>query len=466
MSQLEAVLAYLREHQDDWLNGLIELLRIPSISTLESHAPFVEQAGKFVADKLASIGMEKVLVQQGRPGEHPLVRAEHLRAPGKPTLGSYTHFDVQPVDPLPLWISPPFEPTVRDGNLYARGAADDKGQLWILMCVLEAFFKVTGGLPINLKWFCEGEEESSGAHIDRFVREEASGWFSDLDAVLVLDNSMFAPGLPSISGALRGIICADIVCRGTNSDKHSGQFGGVAPNAALALSKILASFHTPRGRVRIPGFYKSVKKPSKRELESWARLPFDQEKFRTEDLGARELFGDPRYSVQYRTWALPTLEVNGIGGGYNARTGFKTVIPGEALAKVSMRLVPGMDPEETAQAFKDFVLRVAPKNVHTEVTILSTDAATEMDLDNMPIQTLARAYKETFGVDTALVRAGGSIPIAATFRSALRKPVACTGFTLIACNEHSPNEYFPLSHFYQGMEAIARFFWLLGQQGR
>lgn len=442
-----------------FMDELKTFLRIPSISALPAHAGDVRAAAEWVRNKLATIGMENARTIDGGAGKHPLVYAEWLNAPDKPTLLLYSHFDVQPVDPLELWTSSPFEPTERNGKLFARGSADDKGQGYILLAVLEGFLKTSGKLPVNVKVLFEGEEESSGEHIEEYVHKHAAEL--GCSAAVVLDCGMYEAGLPTISTGLRGIICAELVCRGASRDLHSGEFGGAAPNAAQALAEIIAKLKTPTGRVRIPNFYKQVQRPDKLELASWAALPFDEEKYRAEHVGAPGLIGDRRYSVLHRTWALPTLEINGITGGFSG-DGFKTVIPAEASAKVSMRLVPDMDPQHTAKLFRDFVLKCSPEHVHTEVKILSASPAMRVETDNPFIRACAEAYKLTFGKAPAYVREGGSIPVAGTFKHVLKVPVLLTGFTLPDCNMHAPNENLDIANFHAGIQAIGRYFALAG----
>ncbi len=458
---LDKAIPYWQANRSPHLEGLKTFLRIPSISALPQYRNDVARAGAFVADHLRWLGLNDVAVVTGNEGEHPLVTGQWLGAPGKPTVLLYAHYDVQPVDPLEKWESQPFEPTERNGKLFARGSADDKGQLWILLKALEGFLKTgEGKLPVNVKLLFEGEEEYTGAHVERFV-DGKPAYLNGVTSALVLDTGMFAPGLPTICTGLRGIITAEVTVRGANRDLHSGEFGGAAPNPLQALSEIIAALKTPSGRVRIPGFYSSVLKPSKLEKESWSKLFFDENTYRQE-LGASGLIGDSRYSVLHRLWALPTLEINGIAGGF-AGEGFKTVIPSTAVAKISLRLVPDMDPDEIAQAFKKRVLSVSPPHVQTEVKILAASPAMVIDTADPTIKAAADAYKDTFGVQTAYVREGGSIPIAGSFKSVQGVPVLITGFTLPDCNMHAPNENLDLDNFYKGIEAIGRYLNILGQ---
>lgn len=457
---LELAIEHWRTSRDSVLAGLKDFLCIPSISTLPEHRADVAKAAAFVAGELTSMGMNGVTIISGAEGEQPLVYAEWLNAPGKPTLLLYGHYDVQPVDPLEEWISAPFDPQVRENKLYARGASDDKGQVYIQLKVLEGFLRTGGKLPVNIKVLFEGEEESTGQHIERFVRQNAEKL--KCSVALVLDTGVFAPGLPTITTGLRGIVCAEVTCRGPRSDLHSGQYGGVAPNPAEELARIIGQLKTRGGRIRIPGFYDGIVKPTKAELAAWKILPFDEARYLKQEIGAPALNGDRRFPVLHRIFARPTLEVNGITGGFSG-DGFKTVIPAKASAKISMRIVPGMDPDRIAGAFKQFIEKLTPSCVTTEVTFLPLSPAMVVDTSNPFIAPAAVALTKTFGVETVYVREGASIPIAATLQAVLAVPVLITGITLPDCNEHAPNESIELGHFYSGIDAIGRYMSLLGQ---
>jgi acetylornithine deacetylase/succinyl-diaminopimelate desuccinylase-like protein len=456
---LDKARAFWQASQAAQLAGLKEFLRIPSISSIPAHRQDVARAANFIADQLRDMNFTDVAVVPGKEGEHPLVVGQWLGAPGKPTILLYAHYDVQPVDPLTNWTTPPFEPTERDGKLWARGAVDDKGQLWILLKALEGFMRTEGKLPVNIKVLFEGEEEFTGAHIERFVHEKPE-YLNGVTSAIVLDSGMYAPGTPTICTGLRGIITTEVTVRGAERDLHSGEYGGSAPNPIQALSEIIAGLKTPTGRVRIPGFYKQVKKPSATELASWAKLPFSEADFRAH-LGVTGLIGDKRYSVLHRHWALPTLEINGIGGGF-AGEGFKTVIPSVANAKISMRLVPDMDPTITAELFKAYVAKLSPSHVTTEVRVISASRAMLVNTQDKAISNAAAAFKQVFGADTAYTREGGSIPIAGAFQSVLGVPVLITGFSLPDCNMHAPNENLDLGNFYKGIEAVGTYLALMG----
>src|SRR5690242_19334975 len=333
-------LDYARQNQKRFLEELKDLLRIPSISTLEEHNPDIEKAAKMCADELKKIGFEHVEVipqaSKERPNAHPMVYADWLHAAGKPTVLCYAHYDVQPAEPLDEWHSPPFEPTERNNNIYARGAVDDKGQLWMEVKALEALMKSGGGkLPVNVKIIFEGEEEVGGESIAEYIRKQKAKLKADF--ALVCDTELFAPDLPTLCVGLRGLVYTEIEAYGAKTDLHSGMYGGAAPNPFFALIEMISKMKDSKGKVLIPGFYKGVKAPTAAELKAWKRLPFNEEHYRKTEVGSKVLTGEPGFSVLYRTWARPTLEVHGMPGGFIA-DGAKTVIPAKAKAKVSMRL--------------------------------------------------------------------------------------------------------------------------------
>ncbi len=455
--------SYYSANREAFLAGLTKFLSIPSISTFRDPdaAMPIYQAANFVRDELERMDMHKACLIDGNTGQHPLVSAEWLEAPGKPTLLIYGHYDVQPPDPLNEWISPPFTPTVRNNNIYARGAADDKGQVYLLLKAVEGHLEETGKLPINIKFLIEGEEESGGEHIASYVREHASAL--GVDAVLICDTEMFAEGLPTITTGLRGLVYAEIECRGARQDLHSGLYGGAAPNAFHVLTHILAGLKTRNERITIPGFYSRVSRPSRAELTAWRSLAFDAEKFREHEVGAQALVGDRRIPILNRLWARPTLDIHGIVGGY-MEEGAKTVIPAKATAKVSMRLVPDMDPDAVANAFQAHVQRLTPAGYNTEVRVLHTGAPVLTDTNNRFVHEAAAAMTEVFGRKTVFVRSGASIPIAEIFSNSLGLPVVLAGFGLPDDNIHAPNEKFHLPNFFNGIEAIGRYLELLGRE--
>jgi acetylornithine deacetylase/succinyl-diaminopimelate desuccinylase-like protein len=456
---LEEALAYNKANRDKHLDSLKEFTKIPSIGALPENRADTIRCAEVLAGELRTSGLNNVEVDYGQGIELPLVRAEWLGAPGKPTVLLYAHYDVQPVDPLNEWVTKPFEPTVRDGKIYARGISDDKGQLWILLKAVEAYLKTDGKLPVNVKFLFEGEEEFTSAHIKRYVASKPD-FLKDVTSILVLDSVWFSRQLPAMQAGLRGIITADLLVRGTNSDLHSGRYGGAAPNAAQALCEILASLKTKTGRVRIKDFYRQVKKPSKQESDRWKKLPFDEEDFR-KTIGAKCLIGDKRYPVLNRLWALPTFDICGMTSGFTGE-GFKTIIPATARAKVSMRLAPGMDAHLTAELFARAVRNATPHCVTSEVHILLESPAVLVDISSQPVQMAVESYKQTIGGDVTYTRMGGSVPVCDAF-STMGIPLVITGFGMPDANHHAPNEWLEIDLFNIGLDAIARYLHILGQ---
>ncbi len=444
---------YVDRHQERLLEELKQFLRIPSVSTLPEHAPDVRRAADFVASSLRAVGMENVeiILTAG----HPLVYADWLHAPGKPTVLCYGHYDVQPPDPLDEWISPPFEPTVRNGNLYARGAADDKGQVYSQIKAVEALRAVHGRLPVNLKFLIEGEEEVGGESIAKYVAENPSKLKADV--ALVSDTELYAEGIPTLCMGLRGLIYTEIEARGPARDLHSGLYGGVAPNAVFGLVELLSKLKDANGHILIPGMYDDVRPPSAAEQHSWSILPFDEQEFLKNEVGASRLTGEPGYSVFERTWARPTLELHGIAGGFTA-PGAKTVIPAKATAKVSMRMVPDQNPEKILAEYRKFVKENTPAGIETEVRVLSAGPAIMVNPDHPAIAVAARAFSDIMGRETVFVRSGGSIPIVGDFVTHLGIPTILMGFGLPDDGLHSPNEKYKVANYYAGIMTIAHFF--------
>ena len=449
-----AAVQFAQKNQARFLTELKDLLRIPSVSTLPQHKGDVEKAAQFIADDLRRIGMENVeLVRVGEG--HPLIYADWLHAPGKPTVLCYGHYDVQPPDPLNEWTTPPFEPTERNGNIYARGAVDDKGQMWMHVKALESLMNAHGGrLPVNIKVLMEGEEEVGGESIAKYVREQKEKLKADF--ALVSDTEMYAPELPTLCVGLRGLIYTEIEVTGPAHDLHSGMFGGAAPNPFFSLCRIIAKLKDDDGRILIPGIYDDVAKPSEAELKAWRSLPFDENDYLNNEVGAKELIGPAGTMVQERTWAMPTVEVHGMPGGFIGE-GAKTVIPAKAKAKVSLRIVPNMDPQRTFDLYRDFVLANVPRGVEVNVRLLSMGDPMIIRTDNPYIQASTEAMKEVFGKDTVFVRSGGSIPIVGDFDKHLGIPSVMMGFGLPDDNLHAPNEKFHIANFYRGIESIVRF---------
>jgi len=454
-----AVHEYYQANREKHLNGLLELLKIPSISTLPEHKADIRRAAEFLAHDLTQMGMHNAEVIEGKEGQHPLVYAEWLEAPGKPTLLIYGHYDVQPADPLEEWISPPFEPTIRDGNIYARGAVDDKGQAYLLCKAVEGYFRTDGKLPINIKFLFEGEEEVGGEHIDEYVA--ANPERLKADAALVCDTEMFAPELPTITTGLRGLVYTELEARAAGHDLHSGMYGGAAPNPMQALAEMINKLKAPNGKIQIPDFYKKVKKPTKAELASWKKLPFNEKKFMKNEVGATALVGEKGFSVLERLWARPTLEVHGFRGGFTGE-GAKTVIPAVSTAKISMRLVPDMNPEKIYKKYSAYVKKITPKGITTTVRLLSSAPASVVSTDSRWIAAGAEAMEQIFKKKTVYVRSGGSIPIVGTFQRCLGIPSVMMGFGLPDDNLHAPNEKFHIPNFYRGIEAVGKYLELLG----
>jgi acetylornithine deacetylase/succinyl-diaminopimelate desuccinylase-like protein len=454
-----AAVAYARNNQQRFLDELKDLLRIPSISTLTEHKGDVQKAAEFVAAELRRIGMEKVEVIPTKG--HPLIYADWLHAPGKPTAVMYAHYDVQPPDPLNEWLSPPFEPTERNSNIYARGAVDDKGQLWMEVKALESLMQAGNGkLPINVKVLIEGEEEVGGESIALYVRQQKAKLKADF--ALVCDTELFAPNLPTLCVGLRGLVYTEMEAVGAKTDLHSGMYGGAAPNPLFALVEIISKLKDSKGRILIPGFYKNVKAPSKAELNAWKRLPFKEEHYRKTEVGSKVLTGEPGYSVLYRTWARPTLEVHGMPGGFTA-PGAKTVIPARASAKVSMRLVPNQDADDVLKKYKKYVQKLTPKGIQTDVKVWSKGPACVVGTNNKYIEAATEAMHDVFKKDTVFIRSGGSIPIVTDFQDVLKIPSVMMGFGLPDDNLHAPNEKFHIPNFYRGIESICGFFEKLGE---
>lgn len=451
--------AYANENQKRFLEELKELLRIPSISTLPEHNEDVQRAAKFVSDELKRIGFDNVEVIKTE--KHPLIYADWLHAPGKPTALVYAHFDVQPAEPLDEWHTPPFEPTERNNNIYARGAVDDKGQLWMQVKAFESLFKANDGkLPINVRIIYEGEEEVGGESIEKFVKQNPQRLKADF--ALICDTELFAPDLPTLCVGLRGLVYTELEVQGSATDLHSGMYGGAAPNPLFALVEIISKLKDKDGKILIPGFYDAVKEPTEDELQAWKALPFDEEHYRKTEVGSDVLTGEPGYSVLYRTWARPTLEVHGMPGGFTG-AGAKTVIPARASAKISMRLVPSQDADDIFKKYSDYVKSIVPKGVKLNIKLHSKGPASVISTDNKFVKAANEALHEVFHKDTVYIRSGGSIPIVAQFGSDLKIPSVMMGLGLPDDNLHAPNEKFHIPNFYRGIEAIVRYFTILGK---
>ncbi len=445
--------AFVNHNRNRLLNELKEFLRIPSISTLPENRPDVDRAAKFVADSLASVGMDNVEIIP--TAKHPLIYADWMHAPGKPTVLCYGHYDVQPADPLELWHTPPFEPTERDGNLYGRGTADDKGQMYMHIKAVEALRAINGTLPINVKFRVEGEEEIGGASIAKFVAENPAKLKADV--ALVSDTAMYAEGIPTLCIGLRGLVYLEVEAAGPMRDLHSGLYGGAAPNAVYGLIELLAKAKNADGAIQIPGIYDDVEEPAAAELESWKGLPFEESEFLAKEVGSTRLTGEPDRSVLERVWSRPTFEVHGIAGGFTA-AGAKTVIPAKATAKVSIRLVPRQNPDIVVASFREWVKQNTPAGIQTEVRVLSAGPGLVVNPDHPAIRVAARAFADVFQRPTVFTRSGGSIPIVGDFANHLGIPTILMGFGLPDDGLHSPNEKYKIENYYLGIMTIAHFF--------
>ena len=446
---MDQTVDYINVNRDRYVEELKQYLAIPSISALPAHAGDVRRCAEWTADALRTAGLQNVRLIE-TPG-HPVVYGDWLGAPGAPTILFYGHYDVQPVDPVELWTSPPFQATVRDGEIYARGAADDKGQVFMHIKAVEAHLKQTGKLPVNIKFFIEGEEEVGSAHLDEFVRTHKAELASDV--VVISDSPMFDRGIPSICYGLRGLAYFQIDVRGTKSDLHSGSFGGAVANPAFVLAQILNQMKDRSGRIKITGFYDDVRELSEAERAEWKKLPFNETRYRKE-LGAPKLFGETGYTTLERVWARPTFEVNGLLSGFTGE-GAKTVLPATAMAKVSMRLVPDQDPNKIADLFEAYLNEVAPKTVEVKLTRMHGGKPWMTEFDNKYVRAAGRAIEKGFGKAPVFNREGGSIPVVSTFQEELGVPSVLFGVGLPDENAHAPDEKLDLGNFHSGIIAAA-----------
>ena len=439
---------------------LDDFLRIPSISARSEHNADTARCAEWLANQIRVLGMDATI--HPTPG-HPIVVGEWRKAaPGAPTILVYGHYDVQPAEPVELWTSPPFEPTVRDGKLFARGSVDDKGQLYIHVKAAEALLRQRRKLPVNLVILAEGEEEVGSDNLADFVQKNAA--LLRADAVIISDSSMFAPGLPSILSSLRGIAYFQIDVVGPASDLHSGSYGGAVVNPAMALARILATMHDAKGRVAIKGFYDRVRKWDKKSRDAIRKLPFSEKHFRAET-GATALGGEEGFSTLERIWMRPTCEVNGLLSGYTGE-GAKTVLPAKAMAKVSCRLVPDQDPAKIEKLFRAHVKRVAPKGVTVDVQYIHGGKPWRAELTGPLYDAARRALAAAFSKPPVIVGEGGSIPVVGDFTAVLKAPVLLMGFGLPGENAHAPDEWISLENFTKGLRAVATLYEELGANGK
>jgi acetylornithine deacetylase/succinyl-diaminopimelate desuccinylase-like protein len=454
---MDKVVDFINVNRDRYIDEMKRFLAIPSISALPEHKGDVRKCAEWTRDEMQRIGLHNCRLEE-TPG-HPVVYGEWLGAPGAPTILFYGHYDVQPVDPLHLWTTPPFEATVRDGEIYARGSADDKGQVFMHFKAVEAHLKQNGKLPVNMKFLIEGEEEVGSENLDNYIKAHKDQLKADV--VVISDSPMFDRGIPSICYGLRGLAYFQIDLRGSKSDLHSGSFGGAVANPAMVLAQLLSQMKDKSGRVKIDGFYDDVVDLRPEERAEWEKLPFNEKKYKAE-LGAPKLFGETGYSTLERVWARPTFEVNGLLSGFTGE-GAKTVLPAVAMAKVSMRLVPNQDPKKIGDLFEAYVKKVAPKTVELSLTRMHGGKPWMTAFDNPFVQAAGRAIEQGFGQRPVFNREGGSIPVVSTFQEELGVPCVLFGVGLPDENAHAPDEKLDLGNFHGGVIASAYLYKEIGE---
>jgi len=457
---LDRVLQTIDAERSETLERLKDFLRIPSVSTKPDHARHMKECAEWLHWELDNIELDARVMPTGG---HPIVLAKNVHRTGRPTVLIYGHYDVQPPEPLELWTTPPFEPTVRkDENgydaIYARGAVDDKGQVWCHVRALAAW-QANGGIPVNVTIFVEGEEEIGSPHLTEFITGHKDELRADI--AVISDTNQYARGLPAITYGLRGLAYMEITVFGASHDLHSGLYGGTVPNPANVLCELLAALHARDGSVAIPGFYDGVLPLSQTERGLWARLPFDERTFRN-DLGLSDLSGELGFSVLERIWARPTCDVNGITSGYQGH-GAKTIIPASASAKVSMRLVPNQDPAAVKSAFEAFIRSRLPAGVRVEFVTHSRAPGIVISIESPAMRIASAALRTGFGVEPVLIRGGGSIPVVSQIKSSLGIDTLLVGFGLPDDRVHSPNEKFDMDAFFCGTRTAAALLHGLGE---
>ncbi|SIO58737.1 Acetylornithine deacetylase/Succinyl-diaminopimelate desuccinylase [Singulisphaera sp. GP187] len=455
---IDRVDAYIDAHRADFVEQLKALIRIPSVSAQPDHNADTHRAAEFIRDDLAAMGLQAELIATKG---HPIVFAQNPPRPGLPTLLIYGHYDVQPPEPLEPWISPPFEPTERDGNLYARGATDDKGQMFTHLKAAEAWLKGAGELPLNVKFLIEGEEEVGGANLEQFVADNQTKLACDY--AVISDSSQFAPGMPAITYGLKGLAYFEILVQGARVDLHSGTFGGAVANPCNALAEILASLKGSDGKIQLPGFYDSVKPLEDWERAEFAKLPFSEAEFQA-STGVPSLEGESGYTTLERKWARPTCDVNGIYGGYQG-PGPKTVLPCKAGAKFSFRLVPDQDPATVAEQLRAHLKAVCPPGVTYELIVHHGAPAVLVGVDSPGVRAAVRAVEVGFGKAPVFIREGGSIPVVGLLKDQLGVDTLLLGWGQNDDNLHGPNEKFSLADFQNGIKASAHLFEELVKEG-
>src|SRR3984957_9690061 len=446
------VLDYVESNRETYLNELKEFLRIPSVSTKSEHKPDIERAAHWVAEKLRAAGLENIEIAPTKM--HPLVYGESLQAPGKPTVLFYGHYDVQPAEPLNRWTAPAVEPSVRDGKLFGRGTADDKGQVHIHIKALEALKNIHGKLPLNIKVMIEGEEEVGSVSLWDFVQQNRDRLKAD--ALVVSDTSMLAKGVPSITYGLRGLNYYQVELTGPAQDLHSGVFGGAVPNPITILAETIAKLHDKNSRVTVPGFYDDVEVPSRQERKALDSLPWKEKDFR-KTVGAPGLSGEKGFSIIERLWIRPTLELNGIWGGYMGE-GAKTVIPSKVWAKLSTRLVPNQDPAKIAKLVERHIRKLLPKEVTCNFEVLSMGKPWVAPYSHPIFQKAIRALENGFGKKAVFIREGGSIPFVTQMHDTFKVPCVLLGFGLPDENAHAPDEHIELENYFGGIKSVALFY--------
>ncbi len=448
---------YVENNRQEFLSHLFQFLKFPSVSSKSEHSKDVRNCAIWLLEHLKDIGAENAHLFETEG--HPIVYADFIHSPNAPTALVYGHYDVQPVEPLELWNSNPFEPVVENHKIYARGASDDKAQLFIHLKAFESIFKTYNSFPINIKFLFEGEEEAGSSHLDQFVEN-----YSELlkcDTVIISDTEWFDFGLPSICYSLRGISFVEIKVKGPGRDLHSGSYGGAVDNPAEVLANLIARLKDKYGRISIPGFYDKVLDLTQEERDEFAKLPFNENSY-CKALGIKQTYGELGFSILERTWARPTLEINGMFSGYTGE-GAKTIIPSEATAKISMRLVPNQNPKEIINLFEEYIRNISPPTVEIEVKALHGGNPVITPIDTIWMRKAKEALRNAFGTEPCFIREGGSIPICDTFQRVLKASPVLIGFGLPTDNVHSPNENFSLENFFGGIKAIAYYYMLLNE---
>lgn len=449
---MEKILSFIESHHDQYLEELKDFLSIPSVSSQTERVPDMRRAAEWLKKHMESIGLQHVQILETKG--HPVVYGDWLKADSKPTILVYGHYDVQPEDPVNEWKTPPFQATIRDGNLFARGTADDKGQIFIHLKAIEAYLKNSGELPVNVKIIFEGEEEIGSENLGDFVREHKE--MLQADVIVISDSDMFEKGVPSVTYALRGITYMEVEVTGPNTDLHSGSFGGTLHNPIQALTEMIASLHDKNGRITVKGMYDDVRPLTKAERAAFKKLPWNDKKY-AKSLGLKQLYGEKGFTTLERLWARPTLECNGIWGGYSGE-GAKTVLPSKAFAKISMRIVPDQTSAKIAKLFERHLKAIAPKTIDVKVRNLHGGEPAITPLDSPGVQTAVAALEKGFGKKPLYQRDGASIPIVVDFKKLLGIDSVLLGFGVPDENAHAPNEFIILDNFFGGIKTVVHYY--------